>query len=57
VILTTSQADEDILRSYDLHANCFITKPLDLHQFILVVRGIEDFWLTIVRLPPKGAEQ
>ena len=56
VILTTSQAEEDILRSYDLHANCYITKPIDLHQFIRVVKAIEDFWLTIVRLPPKGAK-
>jgi len=52
VILTTSQAEEDILRSYDLHANCYITKPIDLHQFAIVVRSIENFWLTIVTLPP-----
>ena len=52
VIITTSQAEEDILRSYNLHANCYITKPIDLHQFIHVVKAIEDFWLTIVRLPP-----
>ena len=51
VVLTTSSADEDILASYDLHANCFITKPVDLTQFIKVVRSIDDFWLTIVRLP------
>jgi len=56
VILTTSQAEEDILRSYNLHANCYITKPIDLHQFVRVVKAIEDFWLTIVRLPPSGAE-
>jgi len=56
VILTTSQAEEDILRSYNLHANCYITKPIDLHQFLHVVKAIEDFWLTIVRLPPDGAE-
>ena len=55
VILTTSQAEEDILRSYNLHANCYITKPIDLHQFLHVVKAIEDFWLTIVRLPPDGA--
>jgi two-component system response regulator len=55
VILTTSQAEEDILRSYNLHANCYITKPIDLQQFIRVVKAIEDFWLTIVRLPPSGA--
>ncbi len=51
VILTTSQAEEDIFRSYNLHANCYITKPIDLHQFLHVVKAIEDFWLTIVRLP------
>jgi chemotaxis family two-component system response regulator Rcp1 len=51
VILTTSQAEQDVLRTYDLHANCYITKPVDLDQFIAVVRSIEDFWLTIVRLP------
>jgi two-component system, chemotaxis family, response regulator Rcp1 len=51
VILTTSEAEQDILRSYDLHANCYITKPVDLDQFITVVRTIEDFWLTIVKLP------
>jgi two-component system, chemotaxis family, response regulator Rcp1 len=51
VILTTSKADEDILRSYDLHANCYVTKPVDLDQFITVVKSIEDFWLTIVALP------
>lgn len=51
VILTISKAEEDILKSYNLHANCFITKPLDLNQFIKVVKSIEDFWLTIVKLP------
>jgi len=51
VILTTSQADEDILRSYNLHANCYVTKPVDLEQFITVVKSIEAFWLTIVALP------
>lgn len=51
VVLTMSSADEDILASYDLHANCYITKPVDLAQFIKVVRSIDDFWLTIVRLP------
>jgi chemotaxis family two-component system response regulator Rcp1 len=56
VILTSSQAEEDILKSYNLHCNCYITKPIDLHQFIRVVKAIEDFWLTIVRLPPKGAK-
>jgi CheY-like chemotaxis protein len=55
VILTTSQDEEDIFESYNLHANCYITKPIDLHQFIRVIKAIEDFWLTIVQLPPKGA--
>lgn len=51
VILTTSSAEEDILRTYNLHANCFITKPIDLDQFMKVVKSIEDFWLCIVKLP------
>jgi two-component system, chemotaxis family, response regulator Rcp1 len=51
VVLTVSQADEDILRVYNLNANCYITKPVDLEQFIKVVRSIEDFWLAIVKLP------
>lgn len=51
VVLTTSSAEEDIVKSYNLHANCFITKPVDLEQFIKVVRTTEDFWLTIVKLP------
>lgn len=52
VILTVSSAEEDILKAYNLHANCYITKPIDLHQFMKVVKSIEDFWLTIVKLPP-----
>lgn len=52
VILTTSDADEDILKSYELHANCYIKKPVDLEQFIKVVQSIEDFWISIVKLPP-----
>lgn len=51
IVLTTSAADTDILRSYDLHANCFITKPLDFDDFSTVVRSIEDFWLATARLP------
>jgi CheY-like chemotaxis protein len=51
VILTTSQAEEDILKAYNLNANCYITKPVDLEQFIKVVKLIEDFWLTVVKLP------
>lgn len=53
VILTTSSAEEDIVKTYSLHANCFVTKPLGLEQFIKVVQSIEDFWFQIVRLPPK----
>jgi len=51
VVLTTSKAEEDILRAYDLSANCYITKPVDFEQFIHVVRSIEDFWLAMVKLP------
>jgi len=51
VILTISKAEEDILKTYNLHANCYITKPLDLNKFLEVVKSIEDFWLTIVTLP------
>lgn len=54
VILTTSKDEEDIFASYDLHANCFITKPVDLNQFFAVVRSVEDFWFSLVRLPPNG---
>ena len=51
VVLTTSAAEEDILRSYQLHANCYITKPVDLDQFLRVVKAIDNFWLAIVKLP------
>lgn len=51
VVLTISSDEEDVLKSYNLHANCYITKPIDLHQFVNMVKSIEDFWLTIVRLP------
>lgn len=54
VILTSSQAETDIVRSYDLHANCYVTKPIDFTQFIHVVRTIEDFWFTLVRLPRRN---
>ena len=57
VILTTSRADEDILKSYNLHANCYITKPVDLNQFMKVVGSIEEFWLTVVRLPSGGQQR
>lgn len=53
VVLTTSAAERDVLQAYDLHANCYVTKPVDLDQFVGIVQQIEDFWLTIVRLPPK----
>jgi len=52
VILTSSSAEQDIVKSYSLHANCYITKPVDLDQFIKVVKSIENFWLTVVKLPP-----
>lgn len=51
VILTTSKAEEDVLRSYELHANCYVTKPVDLEKFIVVVQSIDKFWLTVVTLP------
>src|SRR6267143_494508 len=53
VVLTTSQAEADILRAYNLHANCYINKPVDIEQFLTVVKSIEDFWLAIVKLPPN----
>jgi len=54
VILTVSKAEEDVLKSYNLHANCYISKPVNLAQFLKVVESIESFWLTIVELPPNG---
>jgi CheY-like chemotaxis protein len=53
VILTTSDAEEDVLKAYGLHANCYVTKPVDLRQFMKAVKSIEDFWLALVRLPRK----
>jgi chemotaxis family two-component system response regulator Rcp1 len=53
VVLTTSDAEQDIVMSYNLHANCYITKPVDLDKFIEIIRGIENFWLSIVKLPPQ----
>ena len=53
VILTSSQAEKDIVTTYNLHANCYITKPVDFDQFIDVVRSIENFWFSVVKLPPK----
>jgi CheY-like chemotaxis protein len=55
VVLTTSEAEQDIVRTYQLHANCYITKPVDLEKFIEIIRAIEDFWLAVVRLPPTSA--
>jgi CheY-like chemotaxis protein len=52
VVLTTSKAEQDVLRSYELHANCYVTKPVDLEKFIVVVQSIDRFWLTVVTLPP-----
>jgi two-component system, chemotaxis family, response regulator Rcp1 len=52
VILTTSQAEEDVVRAYDLNANCYVTKPVDFEQFTRIVQAIEQFWLSIVTLPP-----
>jgi len=54
VILTTSSADEDIIKSYQLHANCYITKPVGMDQFIKVVKSVGNFWFSIVKLPPEG---
>ena len=54
VVLTTSKDEEDVLRSYDLNANCYVTKPVDLDKFLEVIRLINEFWLTVVRLPPKA---
>jgi two-component system, chemotaxis family, response regulator Rcp1 len=54
VVLTTSASDADIERSYLLHANCYISKPVDMDGFLTVVRSVDDFWLSVVRLPPRG---
>ncbi len=56
VVLTTSKAEQDILKAYSLHANCYITKPVDLDQFLAVVESIEDFWFTIVKLPRDAGQ-
>jgi two-component system response regulator len=53
VVLTTSQAEEDVLKAYNLSANCYITKPVDFDQFVKIVQSIENFWFTIVKLPPE----
>jgi CheY-like chemotaxis protein len=54
VVLTTSAADEDILRSYQLHANAYVTKPVDFERFISVIRQIDEFFVSVVKLPPRG---
>lgn len=54
VILTASKSEEDVLKTYNLHANCYITKPVDLKQFMKVAKNVQDFWLTIVKLPPNA---
>ena len=53
VVLTTSQAEQDVLRAYTLHANCYITKPVDFRQFLEVIEAIEGFWLSVVKLPTE----
>ena len=53
VVLTSSEAERDVVRAYDLHANCYVTKPVDLEQFINVVKSIESFWFSIVKLPTR----
>jgi len=53
VLLTVSRDEEDILKAYNLHANCYVSKPIDFQQFVKITKSIEDFWLTIVKLPPK----
>ena len=55
VVLTTSEAETDIFKTYDLHANCYLTKPVDLDQFISIVRSVESFWLQLVKLPREAA--
>ena len=57
VILTTSKAEQDIAKSYALHANCYVTKPVDLDQFLTVVHSIEDFWFSIVTIPGVGLDR
>lgn len=56
VVVTSSEAEQDILRTYDLHVNCYVTKPVDLEQFMKVVHSIQTFWLTIVKLPTGSCE-
>ena len=55
VVITSSEAEQDVVKTYSLNANCYVTKPLDLGQFMRVVQSVSEFWLQIVKLPPKGA--
>jgi two-component system response regulator len=57
VVLTTSHQEEDIVRSYQLHANCYVTKPVDFQKFLYIVKTIENFWLSVVELPPKTTDE
>ncbi len=57
IVLTTSDTDQDIIKSYKLHANCFITKPVDLELFIFIIQQIETFWFKVIKLPPKNNNQ
>ncbi len=57
VVLTTSDAERDVMQSYDLHANAYITKPVDMDQFVKIVRGLDDFWFGLVRLPARGGAE
>ena len=57
VALTISSDEQDILKTYNLHVNCFITKPIDFEQFLKVIHSIEDFWLTVVKLPPNNESE
>jgi len=56
VVMTSSEAERDLVRSYGLHANAYVVKPLDMDGFVEVVQGVKDFWLTIVKLPPKAQD-
>ena len=53
VVITSSKSEEDVLRSYNLHANCYVTKPMDFEKFVSVVKSVKDFWMGIVKLPPR----
>lgn len=57
VVLTSSKAEEDVVKSYQLHANCYITKPVDFDQFLKVIKSIEDFWLAVVKFAPNGSRK